>query len=77
MKTKEAIVFVKKHNKKEHFYPWERRGFKDVIYLLQRGEKFEAMWGELLPKIGVFSEGHVLEFIEELKQKYFPKEVNK
>ena len=42
MNAKEAIEFVKEHNKKKYFYTWERRGFKDVIYLLQQGEKNKA-----------------------------------
>ncbi|MCK4446828.1 MAG: hypothetical protein KAW56_07080 [Candidatus Marinimicrobia bacterium] len=85
MKTKEAIEFIKKHNKPKHFYTWERKKFKDIIELLQRGEKFEAIEKEIeynldwhrpecpftTPDTELIDE--ILQMIEGIKQKYFPK----
>ena len=84
MDTKEAIDFVKKHNKKEFFYTWERKSFKDIISLLSQGEKYKQMWEELYTEYGMCpirkndEEGYMsnilYKFLEDLQQKYFPKE---
>jgi len=48
MNTREAIEFIKKHNKKEFFYTWERENFKEIIELLKRGEKYEQEWEKIV-----------------------------
>lgn len=66
MNTKKAREFVKKHNKKEFFYTWERKSFKEIIALLQQGKvdnkelkiakeelkKVWQMWEELKTRYG-------------------------
>jgi len=46
----------------------------DIISRLRRGEKYEQMWEELDDFIG-YSDYDILQKMEELKQKHFPKEV--
>ncbi len=58
----------------------------DIIKLLQRGEKYEAMWGELSKRYGNYfytfdvriandiEYKYVDEIMDIIKQKYFPKE---
>jgi len=75
MNTKEAIEFIKKHNRPVHFYTWERKGFKEIIELLKRGEKYKEMWKELRLS-NKYSEAYELQppiTMMELEQKYFPK----
>jgi len=97
MKTKEAIEFVSGHLGhrsdcaiyNEPAFPAGKCdcGFLDniqeVIELLQRGEKYEAMWNGLYAKYGeVFLNDYrnpeilLEERMENLEQKYFPKESN-
>lgn len=57
---------------------------KAIIALLQRGEKYEAMWGKLKKRgneLGLFManvpinlEGNLDEFMEEFEKKYFLKQ---
>ena len=88
MKTEEAIEFVKKHNKKEFFYTWERKSFKDIIALLKRGEKFKKMCNELIDvgkntwqmwmELKLSTDNIPLKKrMNNLERKYFPKESNK
>ena len=94
MNTKEAIEFCKNqqnYNYNGHDEKIQRAlrifnyGLEEVISLLQQGEAYEAMWGELEKKFkilhkdyetgeeyytGVINESD----IKELKQKYFPKD---
>ncbi len=46
MNTKEAIEFCEIHRWKNPRSALILEGFKNVEILLQRGEKFEKMWGE-------------------------------
>lgn len=87
MNTKKAIEFIKKHNKPIYFYTWERKEFKEIIKLLQRGEKYEemcdelidvgkntwAMWEEFRAYIKGKSDA-LTNKMYLLEQKYFPKE---
>ena len=70
MNTKEAIDFVKKHNTKEHFYTWERKGFKEIITLLMRGSAFEKMFREVENMYGS-------SLTWDIEQKYFPESIKK
>ena len=46
----------------------------DVIFLLKQGEKYEKMWKELYHEDG-FGNADVKYVMDELEQKYFPKEI--
>lgn len=91
MNTKEAIEITKsfksglniKHFKDEVNY------FDSIIELLQRGEKYKNMWGEIKEELKVRKNfkipekylavqgGTVIYLMEILEQKYFPKPVKK
>ena len=96
MNTKEAIEFIENELKTykdilESFGIPEMKkekediknaiaNYKNVIELLQRGEKFEAMWNHLYCEYGeVFLNDYknpeilLEERMENLEQKYFPK----
>ncbi len=93
MKTREAIEFCEIHRWKNPRSALTLEGFKNVEILLERGEKFEAMWGELEEEYGNihhfysitnerFCTGNeVISYLSEtmkhIRQKYFPKEVVK
>jgi len=77
MDMEEAIEFIKalflgdvKNDKDEDGILYSDRA-NDIIELLQRGEKYEAMWEELriMDKVGCNPEV----IVKELEQKYFPK----
>jgi len=78
MKTKEAIEFLEWF--KDSFYEGELRYSQanQIIELLQRGEKFEAMWESLkggldIPKLNLTVNGEdIYGAMKEFEQKYFP-----
>ena len=49
------------------------RNINDIIELLQQGEKFEKMWGKLRTD-NYYHYREMQYFLDELEQKYFPKE---
>ena len=60
--------------------------FEQIIFLLQRGKAYEAMWGKLKKQYGyhflkimpngIINEDYTINyFVEDLEQKYFPKEI--
>ena len=85
MNTKEAIEVLNNHRKytKYTLIDGELDG---IIELLKRGEKYEAMWGELSKRYGNYfytfdvriandiEYKYVDEIMDIIKQKYFPKE---
>ena len=83
MGTKEAIEFLKKIKNLELYsdmgYIFEA---DEIIGLLQRGEKFEKMWGEVETLFtsrsdrqgGEWLGNNILRNMEDIMQKYFPKE---
>ena len=85
METKEAIKYLRKLKqlikKGEPIIYYDFAMTQDllpeVIELLKRGEKYEAMWREIstMYKINCYGLGSVnpLEIIISLEQKYFPK----
>ena len=87
MDTKEAIDFTKriKHsgNGYGNSYISDFNKLEDVITLLQRGEKYRQMWGELEKEkcllIDFDDEGYFKgqRKLDDIKQKYFPKEAEK
>ena len=88
MKTKEAIDWLDKiwyagggNKVKTH-----KKTIADIIALLKRGEKFEAMWGELEDSLepegnpdylGDIGDYNACLFMKNIEQKHFPKEVKK
>jgi len=55
--------------------------YKEVIKLLQRGEKYGAMWEEMLHQVNQIHPLHlngedIRRIINDIIQKYFPKEVD-
>ena len=71
MNTEEAIEFVRLTRLESGVS--ERKDYDDIISLLKRGEVYEKMWEELDDDIG-YSDYDILQKMEELKQKHFPKE---
>jgi hypothetical protein len=80
MNTKEAIEFLEdieyKGRNKDTFDLITK--IQSIIDLLQQGEKYRQMWEELKKEFGEEPiELHNLnEFMEDLEQKYFPKEAS-
>ncbi len=76
MNTEQAIYELKKHNEYTHYILLNKE-VNSIIELLQRGEKFEKIVNELA-KINIGENGEYgyqrRKLVEELKQKYFPKE---
>jgi len=79
METKEAIKWIF-----DIWHEWENvygvdgeqvleegKKMDEVIELLQRGEKYEAMWEEIIRYFGYMEWKD--EIIVKIKQKYFPK----
>ena len=74
MKTKEAIELTKsfRNDLTDKYFRNEIEYFDSIIELLQRGEKFEAMWGELkVYCVDKTIDGNVLGKMHFIKQKYF------
>ncbi|MCK4320974.1 hypothetical protein KAX08_00425 [candidate division WOR-3 bacterium] len=75
MKTKEEIEFLEEAidcAKRGNIIPVLQecdKRFKRVINLLQRGEKYEAMWGEFKEKYGTIAS------MKDFEQKYFPDQI--
>jgi len=83
MEVKKAIEFMNNEIKREIIYskgilvgakesPRDKK-IDEIISLLQQGEKYRQMWEELDEFIG-YSDYDILQVMERLKQKYFPKE---
>lgn len=47
MNTKEAIEFLLKEFIEGNLDPRKRKGLEEIISVLQRGERYREMWGEL------------------------------
>jgi len=91
MKTKEAIKFLREIRASfnlllgRNIIPSDdlRNDIRDilpqVIKLLKRGEKYEAMWREMYKNWGEYPiELHdIAEFMDDIEQKYFPREEKK
>lgn len=78
MNTKEAIKFLEECQ--DEIIDLQEKGHDEllikVIKLLQRGEKYEAMWEEDA-KNWLGNDLDLEEWMNETKQKYFPKKVIK
>jgi len=80
MNTKEAIRFVDQHIRRAYYMGVpERMKGDDIIKLLQRGKKYEAMWKELFkyfstsPEERNISKYSYMLDMKNIEQKYFPK----
>ena len=76
MNIKEAIEYLEGIKKEAPMvlFPGNyvhQTGIDEIISLLERGDKFEKMWGELKERNISFS-WRLGEDFEELQQKYFP-----
>lgn len=75
MKTKEAIEKVERISyifEADEIFKKNGIQLVEVINLLKRSEKFEAMWGEIMESSYSYDDWESLD-LDELKQKYFPK----
>lgn len=82
MNTKEAIEFLEKKNiSDDELLKMKIKSVKRLAKLLQRGEKYEAMWEEVETLFTSRSDrqggeslgNNILRNMEDIKQKYFPK----
>lgn len=81
MNTKELIKFCV-IELGEHPTEYYDKYFNQIINLLKRGEKFEEMWEEITVCAYKYRDvsnnyTHLVDLMEEIKQKYFPKTVKK
>ena len=79
METKEAVEFIEIEKRIIcgcATQCLEAKGFNKVITLLKQGEKYKQMWKEFYKEWGEYPiELHSIdEFMDDIKQKYFPKE---
>ena len=83
MNTREAIEFLTDHYPVEtgvYSYKEKSKRKNDIIKLLQRGEKYKAMWGELENEGKSYSYSYTATtkfLMNNIKQKYFPKPIKK
>uniref|UniRef100_A0A6H1ZYN2 Uncharacterized protein n=1 Tax=viral metagenome TaxID=1070528 RepID=A0A6H1ZYN2_9ZZZZ len=82
MNIKEAEDFLRLKIVPPKWDEEKYKGLKRVIELLQRGEKYEAMWEELFMEKGMLlilqDDGYsklLYKILEDLEQKYFPKKI--
>lgn len=83
MKTKKAIEFCE-YMIERNVIEGRNEKYREMVILLQQGEKYEKMWEELYVEYGMClirkndEEGYMsnilYKILEELQQKYFPKE---
>lgn len=78
MNTYEAIKFLKAYKP----YVCLAGNINEIIKLLERGDKYEAMWGDLKSECGTFfrdvEEGRCLgEMMAKMEYEWFPKPVKK
>jgi len=75
MNTKEAIEFIRLKIVPPKWDEEKYKGLKRVIELLQRGEKYEALYKEIKENVLNCEYCENIE-INKIEQKYFPKESN-
>ena len=72
MDTKEIIEWIENCMDENLSEEYDNKKMKNIIKLLQRGEKYEEMWEEFEFYIGQCSEA-LINKMHLLEQKYFPK----
>ena len=71
MNTKETIEWIKERMDENLSEEYDNKKMNNIIELLQRGEKYEEMWNEARDYFQ--NDLDLDEYMEDIKQKYFPK----